>query len=63
MANAKRCDRCRKFYSNDEKTFKINDRRVGGVTVYGFYNAITNMDLCDDCARDLWHFLCNEQED
>ena len=63
MANAKKCDRCGNYYSMDEKNFKVNGATLYRVVLSSRYGSgIYEADLCDDCARDLWHWLCNDQE-
>ena len=60
MANAKRCDRCGKFY---DKNLKYRGRKasdefrsgVAYVTSHGFYG--NTIDLCDDCLTKLDRFL------
>ena len=61
MANAKKCDRCGKYY--DENTrFKSNNCRyaqrvssVTEITVGGYH--YKNYDLCDDCIADFRAFI------
>lgn len=66
MADAKRCDRCGKFYSEKDKEFKINKN---GVHIPSWIKMIDtddrlicSYDLCEQCMKDLYHWLCNEQE-
>jgi hypothetical protein len=62
MANAKRCDRCGKFYVVGEKSFRIRNSKVGALKVLdinGYY--IIEMDLCDECVEKLDRFLKGEE--
>lgn len=67
MANAKKCDKCGKFYANHERKFRINNKDFKNanpawiklVDVNDHY--ITSFDLCEQCMKDLWHWLCNEE--
>lgn len=67
MADAKKCDRCGKYY--DAESSKDKNFRVNGITVYqmalinAYDHPIHNYDLCDQCARDLFHWLCKEEEE
>ena len=57
MADAKKCDRCGKFYEKDENRSKkykrhyaLSDNRIGRF-----------VDLCDECKYDLEKFMeCKE---
>lgn len=66
MADAKKCDRCGKYY--DDESSKDKNFKVNGITVHkmALIDAcdypIHNYDLCDQCARDLFHWLCNEEK-
>lgn len=61
--DAKICDRCGKAYGILFKKFKVNGDVVGQMVLKQPYgNYIGTYDLCDDCARDLWNWMCNEQE-
>ena len=66
MANAKRCDRCGKFYSEKDKEFKINknDKHIPSwIEIINTNDmAICAYDLCEQCMKDLYRWLCNEQE-
>lgn len=67
MSNAKKCDRCGKFYENHKRNFRINSTDfknaipawVKLVDIKDSY--ITSFDLCEQCMKDLWHWLCNEE--
>lgn len=60
MANAKKCDRCGKFYVENTR-FPVDqhgDYYIGGVmtmTTSGFH--YKNYDLCDDCLKDFNEFI------
>ena len=60
MANAKKCDRCGKFYV-ENASFPVDqhgDHYIGGVmtmTTSGFHHK--NYDLCDDCLKDFNEFI------
>ena len=63
MANAKKCDRCGAFYTNKEKIFGINGRIPATFEILDRNGwIIGKYDLCEQCMKDLWHWLCNEQE-
>lgn len=67
MAYAKKCDRCGKYY--DDESSKDKNFKVNGITVHKMAlidacdHPIHNYDLCDQCARDLFHWLCEPSED
>ena len=72
MADAKKCDRCGKFYSIrpvwDEEsgtTHPASDgRRILGVKLFGICeNTIESYDLCPECANKLTTFLWNYDEE
>ena len=67
MADAKRCDRCGRYYDDEnskDKSFKVNGRTVHQMALIDDCdNRICEYDLCDQCARDLFHWLCNEEEE
>jgi hypothetical protein len=64
MANAKKCDRCGAYYTLDDRKFKINERTPAYMEIYTKHGMIvvSAIDLCEQCMKDLWHWLCNEQE-
>ena len=65
MADAKKCDRCGKYYDRSlkDKSFKVNGETVYKAALINFSDGhIGEYDLCDQCARDLFHWLCNEEE-
>lgn len=52
MADAKKCDRCGKYYITNEQEFKgcsLRGRRSNSPSIF--------FDLCDECAGRLWNFL------
>ena len=58
MAVARKCDRCGKFYTAEDKKFEVNGRivdRVRTLTTSGYDASI--FDLCDECMKDLYSFL------
>ena len=66
MADAKKCDRCGKYY--DDESSKDRNFRVNGIPIHQMAlidacdHHICEYDLCNECARDLFHWLCNEKE-
>lgn len=66
MADAKKCDRCGKYYndgSSKDKNFKVNGETVYQLALINSSDGrICEYDLCDPCVRDLFHWLCNEEE-
>ena len=63
MADAKKCDRCGKFYDENTITKIINGfkYKIGGITVMSTGGSdIFYADLCDDCVKDLNKFLNGE---
>ena len=66
MADAKKCDRCGRYYddeSSKDKNFKVNGETVYQIALINASDGrICEYDLCDQCARDLFHWLCNEEE-
>lgn len=52
MADAKKCDRCGKYYITNEQEFKgcnLRGRRSNSPSIF--------FDLCDECVGRLWNFL------
>lgn len=64
MANAKKCDKCGVYYTLDDRKFKINGRIPAYIDIYTRNSMIvaSEIDLCEQCMKDLWHWLRNEQE-
>lgn len=67
MANAKKCDRCGKFYAYEDKKFSIdtsNEKIIYGLFLdFGVEWIRRQYDLCDDCARKLYDFLTNYESE
>ena len=59
MAFAKKCDRCKKFYENNNgiKSVKGCFVRTIKLCTNGPYE---ELDLCDDCIGELYKFLNKE---
>lgn len=59
--NAKRCDRCKKYYDKNSKNETVG--RIHGGVIEGIvtYTTGSNLDkyfdLCDDCIDDLKEWL------
>ena len=62
MANAKKCDRCGKYYDDIPKVKSINGCFVRGIKIFtsGPYMEV---DLCGDCIIDLYKFIGLDKED
>ena len=61
MAVAMKCDRCGKYYDNNEATRQritnIGDSKIIAMK-YVYHNTSANrFDLCDDCVRKLKDFM------
>lgn len=65
MADAKKCDRCGKYYDKNEKhetSGKIHGRKLAGVKTIDTNDCWYNhFDLCDDCLTDLFEFLSGKE--
>ena len=61
MANAKKCDRCGKYYDKNKGVKSINGCFVRGIRLEtsGPY---TDLDLCDSCISELYTFLGLDKE-
>ena len=58
MANALKCDRCGKFYTEKEKNFIVPGDILEYIKIYAKNNVLIDIfDLCDDCAEELWNWL------
>lgn len=58
MADAKRCDRCGKYYVQGEKKYKIRDKRITRINACSFYtDSVIGWDLCDDCVEAFDKFM------
>ena len=60
MANAKKCDRCGRFYvfNTEFPADQHGDCYIGGImtmTTGGYH--FRNYDLCDDCLKDFNEFI------
>lgn len=64
MARARKCDRCNKYYDNNEryKTHNYGEKIVG-IRFEGSGNVDRPIDLCDDCLGELINFLGFKVED
>lgn len=61
--DAKKCDRCRKFY--DEYNIRSFDCDPNAVALYqkqndGIYYIVKKYDLCPDCMAELQEWLSKE---
>ena len=60
MADAKKCDRCGKYYTDGEKRYTVDSFHVGCIKLMSVSGAcIDYYDLCDDCVKKLMVFLDN----
>lgn len=63
MANAKRGDRCGKFYMNDDSRFKSRGIYVDYISLISKNGSVIDKyDLCNDCLEHLVKWLHNETE-
>lgn len=63
MANAKRCDRCGKFYMNDDSKITIGGLYVDYISLISTGGSVIDRhDLCNDCVEHLLEWLDNETE-
>lgn len=61
MANAKKCDRCGKYYQLEEKKQTITGNTLCTIKLINRYGCdFRELDLCDDCAAGLWRWLFDE---
>lgn len=67
MADAKQCDRCKKFYNHGNDTHRPS---MYGSYIYGmkftgkeFNNVLAVYDLCEECTKKLVQFIKNEEDD
>ena len=78
MANAKKCDRCGKFYTSSEKRLDSQGRYLKGITMDGLKYTYSpgcinqtctkyqkQVDLCPDCSEKLilWLNAYNSMRD
>lgn len=62
MADAKKCDRCGKYYTEREQRYVVNGFYVGCVEILSINgNCIDKYDLCDDCIKKLMRYLNHEE--
>lgn len=60
MSNAKKCDRCGKYYTDcKDMSLRHRDRTVNYITLESLYNGGRGIefDLCNDCVTELFKFL------
>ena len=60
MSNAKKCDRCGKYYTDcKDMSLRHRDRTVDYITLGSLYNGGRGIefDLCNDCVTELFKFL------
>ena len=60
MSNAKKCDRCGKYYTDcKDMSLRHRDRTVDYITLGSLYNGGRGIefDLCNDCVAELFKFL------
>ena len=64
MAQARKCDRCGKYYDGNE-LYKLRryDERMVGIRFDGYSNIDHSIDLCDDCLKALIKFLGFKEAD
>ena len=70
MADAKKCDRCGKYYDLKDRREIVNHPKFSEQhrkfvwirCLDDLDRRIGDFDLCDDCAEKLYKFLCNEAE-
>lgn len=60
MSNAKKCDRCGKYYTAcKDMSLRHRDQTVDYITLGSLYNSGRGIefDLCNDCVTELFKFL------
>lgn len=62
MANAKKCDRCGKYYDKCPNVKTINGYKVLGIKIFTSYGPYLELDLCEKCIDDLYDFLGIEEK-
>lgn len=61
--DAKKCDRCGKYYDKNNYTYKKNGFVVYGISFELDHNSRANYkDLCDDCLKSLEKWLEDGKE-
>lgn len=64
MADAKRCDRCGKYYVEEEKKYQVDGNILASIKFICSKNCMFGrFDLCDDCAEKLDRFMNKEKEE
>lgn len=65
MANAKKCDRCRKYYDKNLEKDIYGKRIVGVCFVNEVDQSVQDKDLCDECIVKFRNFMvgCELKED
>ena len=62
MADAKKCDRCGKYYMDGEKRYTVDSFHVGYIKLMSVNgNHIDTYDLCDDCVKKLMRYMNHEE--
>jgi hypothetical protein len=58
MADAKKCDRCGKYYDEQEKKYTVDGNILASIKFISKQNCmIGRCDLCDECAKKLVQFM------
>ena len=62
MADAKKCDRCEKYYDTNRTEIRGYNGNICGVALArcnagGVIRYLMEKDLCDDCISELMRFL------
>ena len=61
MAAARKCDRCGKFYTPEDKKFDVNGHivtQIRTITASGY--DMDYFDLCDECVKAYYRFMNKE---
>ena len=61
--NAKKCDRCKKFYDRNEVKYKGSVIDGISLTRGMSYFCLTRKDLCDDCLKSLDKWFNNVESE
>ena len=61
MSDAKKCDRCGKYYDKSTNAKSIDGRSVRGIKIFTSGPYI-ELDLCEKCIDDLYDFLGIEEK-
>ena len=62
MSDAKKCDRCGKYYDKCQNVKTINGYKVRGIKIFTSYGPYLELDLCEKCIDDLYDFLGIEEK-